>query len=69
VGVKLKLADFTVTGKQTTLAHPTDDARIINGAASFCLRKAEVSGRPVRLVGVRVSSLVRRPARQLPLFG
>jgi DNA polymerase-4 len=68
VGVKVKLGDFSLIGRQTTLAHPTDDPRIINGAAAFCLRNAGIDGRPVRLVGVKVASLVARSARQLSLF-
>ena len=69
VGVKIKLADFTITGKQTRLANPTDDHRIIGHAAAYCFRNAGVSGRPIRLIGVRVSSLGRRFARQLSIFG
>lgn len=67
-GVKVKLRDFTIVGRQTTLAHPTDDSRIIAGAALWCLRHADLDGREVRLIGVRVSSLVGTGARQLPLF-
>ena len=69
VGVKMKRADFTITGRQTTLVQPTDDARIIAGAAVFCLRHASMDDKLVRLIGVRVSSLVPRGARQMPLFG
>ena len=69
IGVKIKRGDFTVTGKQTSLSEPTDDSRIIAGAALYCLRHADVSTTPVRLVGVKVSSLVRRAAKQVSLFG
>ena len=68
VGVKIKLADFSVTGKQTTLAQPTDDARIIGGAAAYCVRHAGVAGKGVRLVGVRVASLVTPPPKQMSIF-
>ncbi|HME81734.1 MAG TPA: DNA polymerase IV, partial [Candidatus Eremiobacteraceae bacterium] len=54
VGVKIKLSDFTIVGRQTSLAEPADDARIINAAAAFCLRRAAPS-KPVRLIGVRVA--------------
>ena len=68
VGVKIKFHDFSVTGRQSTLAQPTDDARVIGGIAAFCLRHAGIDGKAVRLIGVRVSSLVPRAAKQLALF-
>jgi DNA polymerase-4 len=68
IGVKVKLNDFRITGRQTSLVQPTDDPRVIGGAAVFCLRRAGVAGTPVRLVGVRVSALVRRSAKQISLF-
>lgn len=67
VGVKIKLSDFTVVGRQTSLSQPADDARIINAAAAFCLRRA-APPKPVRLIGVRVASLVHADARQIGLF-
>jgi DNA polymerase-4 len=68
IGVKIKLADFSITVKQTTLVQPTDDPRVIGGAAAFCLRRAGIEGKAVRLVGVRVSSLASRTAKQLSIF-
>ena len=68
VGVKIKLADFSVLGRQTTLAQPTDRAAVIYGAAAHCLRRAALNGRAVRLIGTRVASLVERPAEQIALF-
>ena len=68
VGVKIKLADFRILGKQTTLEQPTDDERVIRNAAAFCLRRAGLDGRSVRLIGVRVSSLVSPGAKQLSIF-
>ena len=67
VGVKVKLSDFTVVGRQTSLAEPTDDARVIKAAAAVCLQRAEPS-KAVRLLGVRVASLVHSDARQIGLF-
>lgn len=69
IGVKIKRGDFTIVGKQTSLVQPTDDPRVIAGAAVFCLRQAGVTSTPVRLVGVKVSALVRRAAKQISLFG
>jgi DNA polymerase-4 len=67
VGVKIKLSDFTIVGRQTSLAQPADDARVINAAAAFCLRRA-APAKPVRLIGVRVASLVQAGAKQTSLF-
>ena len=68
IGVKVKLSDFRIRGRQTTLAQPTDDPRVIGAAAVFCLRRAGVAGACVRLIGVRVSALVPRSAKQIALF-
>jgi DNA polymerase-4 len=69
VGVKIKSSDFRVLGRQTKLANPTDDARIIGAAAALCLRKGLRACTSVRLVGVRVASLVEDREHQLALFG
>jgi DNA polymerase-4 len=68
VGVKLKLADFSVHGRQTTLSEPTDDARIIAAAAAFCVRKAGLQNARVRLVGTKVAALSTAGAKQISLF-
>ncbi|MDQ6823878.1 MAG: DNA polymerase IV, partial [Candidatus Eremiobacteraeota bacterium] len=67
VAVKIKLSDRRVIGRQTSLAQPTDDARVINAAAKFCLRRADPC-RPVRLIGVRVASLEPAGVKQMGLF-
>ncbi|HVA36053.1 MAG TPA: DNA polymerase IV [Candidatus Dormibacteraeota bacterium] len=69
VGVKVKLSDFSVLGRQTTLAQPTDRAAVVYGAAAFCLKRAALDGRAVRLIGTRVAGLVERPPEQISLFG
>ena len=69
VGVKVKLADFSVRGRQTSLAQPTDDHRIIGAAAVFCLGRADLNGARVRLIGTKVASLTPAGAKQLGLFG
>jgi DNA polymerase-4 len=68
VGVKVKLADFSVHGRQTSLAHPTDDHRIIGAAAVFCLQRASVEGSRVRLIGTKVAALTTAGPKQLGLF-
>jgi DNA polymerase-4 len=68
VGVKIKLTGFTILGRQTALAVPTDEPAAIEAAALHCLRRAGLDGATVRLLGVRVASLTEEPARELSLF-
>jgi DNA polymerase IV len=68
IGVKVKRADFTIVGRQTHLAEPTRDARRIFRAAVYCLRRAELHGTPVRLLGTRVASLIEGDALQISMF-
>lgn len=68
VGVKIKRADFRVFGRQTHLLEPTRDARRIFRAAVYCLRRADLNGAPVRLLGLRVASLTEGEAKQISLF-
>lgn len=68
VGVKIKRADFTVFGRQTHLTEPTRDAKRIFRAAVYCLKRAELNGAPVRLLGLRVASLTEGEAKQISLF-
>jgi DNA polymerase IV len=68
VGVKIKLADFRVLGRQTHLEEPTRDVRRIFRAAVHCLRRAELREAPVRLLGLRVASLTLGQTKQISLF-
>jgi DNA polymerase-4 len=68
IGIKLKRGDFTTIVRQTTLAEPSDDGRRIAIAALHCFERAELRGAPVRLVGVRVSTLTEAPSEQLSFF-
>jgi DNA polymerase-4 len=68
VGVKIKLSDFRVFGRQTHLEEPTRDVRRIFRAALHCLRRAELADAPVRLVGLRVASLTLGESKQIDLF-
>jgi DNA polymerase-4 len=68
VGIKIKLSDRSVFGRQTSFAEPVEDAETIAAAAVLCLEKTALN-RPVRLIGVRVSNLVGAGARQTNLFG
>jgi len=68
VGIKVKRPDFTVSGKQTMLKEPTNDARIIYAAACFCLRSSQFHKQPLRLIGTKVAQLTDDTTRQLPLW-
>ncbi|GAC1493121.1 MAG: hypothetical protein NVS1B2_07390 [Vulcanimicrobiaceae bacterium] len=68
IGVKIKLSNFTVTGRQTTIAVATDETATIAAAALHCLDRAALDGAAVRLLGVRVASITEEPVRQVSLF-
>ncbi len=68
VGVKIKRADFTVTGRQTALAVATNDAPTILAASTWCWNRSDLRGTPIRLLGTRVASLTAEEARELRLF-
>jgi DNA polymerase IV len=66
VQLKLKLADFTLLTRQTTLPEPSDDGQILYRTAVDLLHKQKL-GDKVRLTGVSAQSLTDGE-RQLPLF-
>lgn len=68
VGIKVKLSDWRVFGRQTSFVEPVEDADAIAQAAELCLAKTTI-GQPVRLIGVRVTNLVPLGVRQISLFG
>jgi len=68
VGVKIKKADHTITGRQTSLAVATNDADTIHDAAVWCWQRAGMYGVPIRLLGTRVASLTDEEPRELRLF-
>jgi DNA polymerase-4 len=68
IGIKIKRADFSIFGRQTSIAVPTCDAATIEAAALHCLERAALGGAPVRLLGVRVAAITEEPARELSLF-
>jgi DNA polymerase-4 len=57
VGIKLRYADFHTLTRDITLEAPTADVATIHAAARACLKRAPLDRR-LRLLGVRVSSLV-----------
>ena len=68
IAVKIKRADFTVTGRQTRLAVASNDAAVILEASTWCWQRSQLRGVPIRLLGTRVASLTEDPARELRLF-
>jgi hypothetical protein len=68
VGVKIKRADFTITGRQTSLSVAANDAATILAASRWCWERSQMSGTPIRLLGTRVASLTLEEARELRLF-
>jgi DNA polymerase-4 len=57
IGLKLRFDDFRTVTRDRTIAAPTQDAREIRRAAGECLKRVALE-RPIRLLGVRVTSLV-----------
>jgi DNA polymerase-4 len=68
IGIKIKTAELRLIGRQMKLNEPTRDGRRIFRAALFCLRRAQLGGVAVRLIGLRAASLSMGDARQLGLF-
>jgi DNA polymerase-4 len=66
VQLKLKLADFTLLTRRTTLPEPTDDGQALYRAASALL-EVEPLRQKVRLTGVSAQSLLSHSG-QLSLF-
>ena len=58
IGIKLRFDDFRIVTRDQTLDNYTGNARTIRQAAGLCLKRAPLTRR-LRLLGVRVSSLIR----------
>src|SRR6202035_188687 len=68
ITVKVRYADFQTVTRSRTLPFPVADAGSIFSHARDLLRRTEAPQRPVRLLGVNASNLVRGRLAQLPLF-
>ena len=68
VQVRVRYGDFTTLTRQLTIQDPTDHARSIHRLGWFLLRKHDLLSRPLRLLGLGVSSLSESTARQLSLW-
>ncbi len=58
VGIKLRYADFKIVTRDQTMADHSADAAVLRRLAGLCLKRVDL-GPPLRLLGVRVGSLVR----------
>jgi DNA polymerase-4 len=68
VTLKVRYGDFTTVTRSRTLRLPVVEAARLSGLARALLRRTEAGRRPVRLLGVGVSSLVPATFRQGSLF-
>lgn len=68
IGVKCKLADFRIRGRQSTLREPTDDGEAIVQAARSAFLRLSLGDTSVRLVGVRAATLTGGMLRQLSML-
>jgi len=62
IGVKLRYGDFRILTRDVSLPLATDDADEIRRAAGECLKRAPLEQR-LRLLGVRVSALHKKPTQ------
>jgi len=68
VAIKLRYADFKTITRQVTLQEASDVTQVVFTTAQQLLGKTLAQqGKPVRLIGVRISSLVGE-GKQLPMF-
>lgn len=58
VGIKLRYDDFKIATRDQTLPLPILDAAAIRQAAGQCLKRVPLERR-IRLLGVKVASLIR----------
>lgn len=63
VGIKLRYDDFKIATRDQTLSLPVQDAAAIRQAAGQCLKRVPL-GKRMRLLGVKVSSLISEQAWQ-----
>jgi len=67
VQVKVRYGDFTTLTRQISVEEPMTEAREIYRLACWLLGREKLVNRPLRLLGLGVSSLIEGPAQQLNL--
>jgi DNA polymerase-4 len=68
VQVKVRYGDFTTLTRQISVEEPIADAKEIYRLGCFLLARDRLVTRPLRLLGLGVSTLAEPVWRQLPLF-
>jgi DNA polymerase IV len=68
VQVKVRYSDFTTLTRQLTLEEPLTEAADLYRLGCFLLGRDKLVSRPLRLLGLGVSTLREPQARQLPLL-
>jgi len=68
VQVKVRYGDFTTLTRQITMEDPFTEAEEIYRLGCFLLRRHKLVSRPLRLLGLGVSSLREPVEYQMPLF-
>ncbi|MDO8873649.1 MAG: DNA polymerase IV [Methanoregula sp.] len=66
VTIKVRYQEFVTKTKARTLPHYTDDEKTVRSCAHSLLRNI-FNGRPIRLLGIRLSSFEKHDARQMIL--
>ncbi|MDO9326519.1 MAG: DNA polymerase IV [Methanoregula sp.] len=66
ITIKVRYTGFITRTKARTLSHYTDDANTVRSSAHSLLRDI-FDGRPIRLLGIRLSSFEQQDARQMIL--
>lgn len=69
VNVQLRTKDFEDFSHQAKLDVATSSTKVILERAKILLNEMLVTGRPIRLIGVRVDNLVSKDEMQMSLFG
>jgi DNA polymerase-4 len=68
VQVKVRYGDFTTLSRQLTVEEPLSEARDLYRLGCWLLARGKLVSRPLRLLGLGVSSLREPGPRQLPLL-
>ncbi len=63
IGIKLRFDDFKSVTRDQTLAFYTADGKTIRHTAGQCLKRVDLTRR-LRLLGVRVGTLIKTPANE-----
>jgi nucleotidyltransferase/DNA polymerase involved in DNA repair len=58
-GIKIRFQGFETHTREKTLVSHTDDERTLREAVDSLLDEFETTGKPVRLIGVRVADIQR----------